>query len=190
MTFLRAVLFAKGTGSDASSYQPNRDESQWWNRRDALVRCVAAFLFGPSSGRRELVLLFEDDLSRMHMTYDVEHNKERLVPKEHTIVGLWKKAAQQKHGEWVQERGLTCRLYKHNTTADHSIPTNLESKRDVLEQLQATCSMEFLREKGLNSSSKVLLKKMNKQTLMEIAKEWNVRYTNNKSKPSLQALWD
>lgn len=181
MTFLRAVLFAKGTGADASSYQPNRDESQWWNRRDALVRCVAAFLFMP--GQRELVLLFEEDWSRMHMTYKSSVN-EQLVPKEQTIVGLWKKAAQQ--GKLVQENGLSCQLYK--SKANSRVPSKFDSKRDVLEYLQATCSIEFLREKGLNSSSKVLLRKMNKQASMEIGKEWNQRYGGNKTDSSQETL--
>jgi hypothetical protein len=181
MTFLRAVLFAKGTGADASSYQPNRDESQWWNRRDALVRCVAAFLFGPGEAK-ELVLLFEEDWSRMHMTYEAHRP---TVPTEQTIVGLWKKAAQQKHS--VHEKGLLCRLYKQNTkhTAGAAIPMSLESKRDVLVHLQATCSIEFLREKGLNSSSQVLLRKFNKQTLIEISKDWNSRYASV-SQPTLE----
>ncbi|GAX15491.1 hypothetical protein FisN_8Lh209 [Fistulifera solaris] len=187
MTFLRAVLFAKGTGADASSYQPNRDESQWWNRRDALVRCVAAFLFGPGGEAKELVLLFEDDWSRMHMTYE-KNDARPTVPTEQTIVGLWKKAAQQKQqDESVREKGLSCRLYKQNTkhTAGATIPMHLESKRDVLEQLQATCSIEFLREKGLNSSSQVLLRKFNKQTLIEISKDWNSRYASV-SQPTLE----
>jgi hypothetical protein len=185
MPFLRAVLFAKGTGADASSYQPNRDESQWWNRRDALVRCVAAFLFGPGEVK-ELILLFEDDWSRMHMT--VEEDARQTVPTEQTIVGLWKKAAQQKQqNESVREKGLSCRLYKQSTkhTAGAAIPMHLESKRDVLQRLQATCSIEFIREKGLNSSSQVLLRKFNKQTLIEISKDWNSRYASV-SQPTLE----
>ena len=45
---LRVVLLCKGRGADKASYRPHSsDESQWWGRRDALVRCAASFLFGP-----------------------------------------------------------------------------------------------------------------------------------------------
>ena len=71
---LTIVLLCSGKGADTQSYRPNLDESQWWGRRDALVRCVAASLFGPRGGIRndrsapdapsidtELVLLFDED---------------------------------------------------------------------------------------------------------------------------------
>lgn len=80
---LTVVLSCHGPGSDASTFRPRRDESQWWQRRYALVRCVAAFLGGPSlevagggqatyhsSSRRRLVLLFDEDWARMELEYD------------------------------------------------------------------------------------------------------------------------
>ena len=56
---LTVVLMCKGRGSD--SFRPNRDESQWWSRRDALVRCVASFLFSGTGWNKTLICIFGDD---------------------------------------------------------------------------------------------------------------------------------
>jgi hypothetical protein len=177
MCRLKVVLFAKGRGSDASTYRPNRDDSQWWNRRDALVRCVAAFLFGPNgkADHRELVILFDEDLSRMHMTYrqpelTTSPDACLLIPSEQTIVSLWKKAASQGNGEPVEIDGLTCRLASFRK--DESQVSGMDSKRDVLEFLQKACSLEFLRQHGLNSTTAVILRKTNKKTLMNVWSAW------------------
>ena len=55
------VLICSGDGSNSKSYRPNRDESQWWGRRDALVRCVSASLFGGTNNGQNvtLILLFD-----------------------------------------------------------------------------------------------------------------------------------
>lgn len=114
---LKVVLFCSGNGADVASYRPRRDDSQWWNRRDALVRCVASFLFGPANvskqQKRELVLLYDGDHCRVHMTLDDDDDddvdetvattveapirKNRtdhsgIVPSEHVIIGIWKEA--------------------------------------------------------------------------------------------------
>ena len=110
---LKVVLFCSGNGADVASYRPRRDDSQWWNRRDALVRCVASFLFGPRGVRqqkRELVLLYDGDHCRVHMTTTLDDDDDyetvaisaetrasrrdhhRIVPSEHVIIALWKEA--------------------------------------------------------------------------------------------------
>ena len=43
MKLLKVEFFVEGKGADANGYRPNKDESQWWSRRDALVRCMIAF---------------------------------------------------------------------------------------------------------------------------------------------------
>jgi hypothetical protein len=177
MCHLKVILLVKGVGAQASSYKPNRDETQWWNRRDALVRCVAAFLFGPrsSSRRRELVLLYDEDWSRMHMTYEQQSPKESsplLVPTEQTVVALWKRAASCNSGDTVELNGLTCRLEVSSRSLDGAIPTGFDSKRGILEHLQQTCSLDFLRKEGLNSSTNVILRKTNKKSLMQIWSRW------------------
>jgi len=174
MCRLKVVLFAKGRGADASSYLPNRDESQWWGRRDALVRCVAAFLFGPSApgpDSRELVLLYDEDWSRMHMKYSPSSSSSSIpVPKEQLVVGLWKRAASQTNGESVEFNGLSCRLVRSHTSGE--LPTGMDSKREILLHLQKCCSIDFLRKHGLNSSPAVILRKTNKQTLMKVWGQW------------------
>jgi hypothetical protein len=94
---LTVVLFVSGNGADVNTYRPLADETQWYHRRDALVRCVASFLFSvpaiplrfastkkivtdsgspalaPSQqqkSNRELVLLFDGDGVRFHMKYE------------------------------------------------------------------------------------------------------------------------
>ncbi|CAB9497378.1 triglyceride lipase activity [Seminavis robusta] len=100
---LQVVLFCTGNGADANSYRPRRDESQWWNRRDALVRCVAAFLFGPRNNSnedsRELILFYDGDYCRVHMKLEKElsdnqqeDDDDDAIPTEFTIIALWKQA--------------------------------------------------------------------------------------------------
>ena len=174
---LKVVLLCKGRGADAASYRPNRDESQWWSRRDALVRCVTAFLFGPSTKdcKKELVLLFDDDLARIHMTVEEDSD---VIPSEQAIVSLWKQAAQQLNKPLIS-RGLTCHivmdpLLQQDTasSASSSLPTGMDSKRHVLEYLQKKCAIDFLRSHGLNSSASVILRKTNKKALMDVWNEW------------------
>lgn len=115
---LRVVLLCKGRGADASSYRPNRDESQWWSRRDALVRCASSFLFGPQgTGRKELIFLFDDDMARMDMTVDPENCF--AVPTEQSILSSWTKSA-QKLNETVQMDGMICRVIMEPTMSDEN----------------------------------------------------------------------
>lgn len=184
MCRLKAVLFASGAGGIASSYKPTRDESQWWNRRDALVRCVAAFLFGPRpvahDDKRELVIIFSDDMARVHMYYDPP-KVEKLVPLEKAIISIWKNACLS-DGETIVCDGLRCQLIK--AASPSTVPNLVDSKRLILNHLQKYCSIEFLRQERLNSASDVILRKMNKQTLVEAWERWQKR-----SQPPGSDLW-
>lgn len=87
---LTYVLLCSGYGSDPNHFRPNRDDSQWWGRRDALVRCTCAALYtylgcrsdcnkngvkgrisnhnsSSSNSDIELVLLFDEDHARLRM---------------------------------------------------------------------------------------------------------------------------
>jgi hypothetical protein len=188
MCRLKVVLFANGRGADASTYKPNRDDSQWWNRRDALVRCVSAFLFGPEvddASHRELIILYDDDLSRMHMTYRQPESASAeacqcLIPSEQNIVSLWKQAASQENGEPVELSGLTCRLVASRKSGESRV-SGMDSKRDVLEFLQKACSLDFLRQHGLNSSTTVILRKTNKKSLMNVWGAWKQQEISKES---------
>lgn len=179
MCLVRVVLLCKGRGADVSSYQPNRDESQWWSRRDALVRCVASFLFGPSThpDSRELVLIHDEDYARMEMKLTnttVPAPSSSAVPTEQTILSIWKEAASNPNQAIRTCEGITCRLVVDETSnKDPSMPSNLDSKREILEYIQKHCSMEFLRQHGLNSSPSVILRKTNKKSLVQVWKQWS-----------------
>ncbi len=97
---VKVVLLCKTRGGDPDSYRPNRDETQWVGRRDALVRCVTSFLFGPvmmgmmteQNGNadnadntatdagtdafvsREIIMLFDDDLAQLRMSVNSSSN--------------------------------------------------------------------------------------------------------------------
>jgi hypothetical protein len=142
------------------------------------VRCVAAFLLGPpslhhhrsssdplSANGRELVIVYDQDWSCLHMEYaaptvarqqrpkESPPARQRLLPTERNVIALWKRAAKCP-GERIKENGQSCRLVPSNitlpATAAASMATsgrdNAGSKRDILEYLQAACLMEFLRQ--------------------------------------------
>jgi Basic tilted helix bundle domain len=186
-----AVLLCMGRGGDPNAFRPNRDESQWWSRRDALVRCVASFLFGPSSrGSKDMILLFDDDRARIYLSLD--GTASHAFPCEQMILALFKKAAQSR-GTTISKGGLSCRvvlpdptLVNNNSNNSKSsgsseLPTGLDSKRDLLEYLQKHCSIEFLRSNGLNSAAAVILRKTNKLALMDIWHKWQKEGKTQKS---------
>ena len=124
----------KGPGSDADSLRPNRDDSQWWGRRDALVRCISSFLFSPwpEKGSRELVFVFDDDLAQM--TIKVSENC-NTIPTERMIISLWKRAAQKLNTK-VEENGMECIVeidptFQTASTSSSDLPSGLDSKRQV-----------------------------------------------------------
>jgi hypothetical protein len=232
---LTVVLLCQGRGADPSSYRPHRDESQWWNRRDALVRCVTAFLYGPSSSsstRRELILLHDEDLATMQLTLshdddndddDIQDKNKNhkdssssstpiLLPTEQNILSIFKAAAKalskqslspninsakNHNGVSIRQDGMTCRirLPTLNTINKHSgrlIPSpsssssssSMASKRDMLQWLQSECSMDFLRQHGLNCSAGVCLKKLNKEKLFNIRNQWFEQQQQPKKPPT------
>ena len=188
------VLLCMGRGGDPNSFRPARDESQYWCRRDALVRCVTAFLFGPSgcsptncnshssSNNREMILIFDDDHAQVHLSLAAADSKMDIIPSEQVILALFKQAAQSPNQTVTcGSHGLICRtvmdpavcLNNQQRTSNTKDPSSgLDSKRDVLEYLQDKCSIDFLRNHGLNSSASVILRKSNKKTLMEVWKKW------------------
>lgn len=175
MSQVEVVLFVKGKGCDPSSFQPRRDESQWWNRRDALVRCVAAFLFGPHSKNVEksLILLFDEDWSRIYLKLAEGYTEiaKNFVPTEQNVIGALRKVAEDSPGTSVVYHGLQATLILSENMDTSDLPSTL-SRRSILEHMQRTCSMDFLREHGLNSSTAAILKKNNKQKLNATWKAW------------------
>ncbi|KDO35657.1 hypothetical protein SPRG_18819 [Saprolegnia parasitica CBS 223.65] len=173
MVHVKVVLLCKGRGGDAASYQPHRDESQWWNRRDALVRCVSAFLHGPSSAyctSRELVLVHDEDWARMHVT------KGDATPSEFNVVNAWRETAQHAKASSASS-AVACKLVQSALSiAGADTVAAMESKREVLEHLQKHCDMDFLRGHRLNSKPDVVLRKTNKQALLRVWDEWTATH--------------
>jgi hypothetical protein len=54
-----------------------------------------------------------------------------------------------------------------------ALPTGMDSKREILQYLQANCDLDFLRQHDLNSSATVVMKKSNKLSLLKVWDEWS-----------------
>lgn len=223
---IRVVLCGcQGKGGDPNSFRPQAHDKQWWGRRDALVRCVTSFLFGPvsstaasselsspsSNNGRELVLLFDEDRTQIHMTtirsdgtvddgrsdnkiasWITSSAHDSTIPTEQTILRLWKRASSPHNvGRMVEESGIQCRVVidptaaslsqdkqestasSHNTTNTNEKVNNLVgSKRQILEHIQKTCPLEFLKAKRLNARSDVILRKVNRDSLLKVWSEY------------------
>jgi len=124
---LTICILCSGKGSDGQSYRPNRDESQWWARRDALVRCVAASLYGtrtPAGGgggggvgiRTQLCLLFDEDGCVMKMDGTGGND----VPTERNVISRWRNAA--------IHAGRTTESFCSSTTNAYGSGINLSEK--------------------------------------------------------------
>jgi len=182
MSQVDVVLFVKGKGSDAASYRPRRDESQWWNRRDALVRCVAAYLLGPrgpSCVKKSMVLIFDEDWARICLEPMDGQVHLKFIPTEKNVISLLKKVAEAVPGTPVQEQGIQATMILSKNAVIDDLHSKLDSKRSILEHLQKICSIEFLREHSLNSSAAAILKKTNKQKLIGLWKTWMQQTSTN-----------
>jgi hypothetical protein len=121
------VLLCPGPGG--TGWQPQRDSTQWWNRRDAVVRCVAAFLghavgvgatpdlsknttndalAAASSWSPTLILCFDDDGVRIDLcpTHNTTTPQTTFVPTEYNVIRLLGRAAAVP-GSPVEQDGLT-----------------------------------------------------------------------------------
>ena len=189
MCNLKVILFISGTGSDEKQYKPDQDATQWWSRRDSLARAVSSFLFGAPAQdgrRRELVFVFDEDLARYHMTVDSKYSvtdcDDEFFPSEKNLITLWREAAGKINGDCfsatVQDGPIRCEIRGKKQSAKTKKSETI-SKRDLLEMIQKQCSLEFLREHGLNCSSKVALKKANRKHLLSVWHLWHESTTKS-----------
>ncbi|RHY33365.1 hypothetical protein DYB32_001692 [Aphanomyces invadans] len=193
MCHVKVVLLCKGRGGDAASYRPTRDESQWWNRRDALVRCVSSFLHGPWSAHcssRELVLLHDEDFARIHMSVTNPLSC-RVLPTEQNVVSAWKASASSVSKDRY-DSPWACRVERVQETGASTSAASavqlMDSKRQVLEHIQAHCSIEFLRQNGLNSKPDVILRKTNKKSLVQVWHQWTSAHKPSRATSSTSPL--
>ena len=97
---LTFVLLCSGKGADYQSYRPKLQESQWCMRRDALVRCTCASLYGRNHATEtddELFLLYDEDFSMIRMnrmSKGMSANLENVQPPtEENVISAWRKAS-------------------------------------------------------------------------------------------------
>ena len=158
---VKVVLLANGIGSNPQTYRPNADESQWWNRRDALVRCVTAFFFCSTKknknknnnnsnmishnhhsacSNKELIILFDEDWSYFSMkcvsttTTGTTNSKRHIPPSESTIIQLWKCSAQNP-GIRIRynDLGLSCQcIHRNNGLANTSEPNVMKDIESIM----------------------------------------------------------
>lgn len=106
MNHLTVVLLCSGNGADPTQFRPGRDDVRYRNRHDALVRCVAASLYGGASPSAtttcELIFLYDGDLACVRMSLSPAtaavdgtngSRKPPPPPLEKDIVSSWRDAA-------------------------------------------------------------------------------------------------
>ena len=92
-----AVTFLLTAAGSAKHFRPERDESQWWGRRDAHSRCAAAALWhgeGQAFGGVGACLILYEDGSMIHM--DPQVVQQCPVPCEASLISRWRDAALEK----------------------------------------------------------------------------------------------
>jgi hypothetical protein len=164
---IKVVLFANGIGSNPNTYRPDSDESQWWNRRDALVRCVTAFLFTGNSKphnnnnnnnnytnnnnkngcSKELIILFDEDWSYFSMIYTSPSTQTSspqtiILPTERNVIQLWKYSSQNPgiRIEQHSDFGLSCLCCTTTTT---TILQKTTLTNDMTQQQQTVTTMNI-----------------------------------------------
>ncbi|XRB09503.1 BTHB domain-containing protein [Pycnococcus provasolii] len=195
---LHYLLLSGGVASP-DSFQPYRDATQWWGRRDALVRCVSASLFalttthehgtGAPTQQAQERSSSQQQFSGLHIFFSDDgalmcHNSIQLVPlvkvpTEKKIVALWRTAASSSSAS--SRAGAVMCVSASKRLPSTSTPDSLASldKRALIAHLQTNCSMDFLRRQHLNSSVDALLKKTNKDKLLQVHDEWCRLQNNN-----------
>lgn len=186
---VKVVLLANGSGSNPQTYRPNADESQWWNRRDALVRCVTAFFFcttrnnnsrkksshnHSACSNKELIILFDEDWSYFSMkctpttTTTTTGSSNKRIPSESTIIHLWKYSAQNP-GIRIRynDLGLSCLCINSISLANTSEP-------NVTKDIESILLMNNKHGKSYSQTNTMMVKSdiaggdsNNKRTLLE-----------------------
>lgn len=183
--------------SKSDGFRPNKDETQWWMRRDAHCRISYACLLSLQSkyARPDLVgkchLFYPADASYMQM--EIRNSKSSIRRKQEPIerswVELWRQASQQcdrGSGTVIMNMGsgnieVVAKLVrtevslvgkKRNISDVSSSQLELWDKSDILNFLSTHCTSEFLKRHRLNSSRNSILKKKNKRDLLSIFEDW------------------
>jgi hypothetical protein len=156
-------------------------------------------------------LVPDDESGKKNVKKKMNDVTMRMVPTEQALVSLWKQAA-QKPNETITYHGLACTIHVNRfdeelkdttttattaivaessskkvgastTTTTLTMPRGLDSKRQVLEYLQKQCSMDFLRQHGLNSKPDIVLRKANRSSLLKVWNQWRQEMNKSMSQP-------
>ena len=153
MVHLSFALLAEGS-AQKSTWRPDEDETQWWSRRDALVRCTALALWsfqevtptGNISTVDEVSLIYPDDELTV-MRVDSNLTSEIKVPCERALIrcfknaaGVQEKGARRMAGFAVDWKGVQCtrqawrasQLERGTTSAGAEAVFESFSKREAL----------------------------------------------------------
>lgn len=181
---LTFVLFCSGA-LDAKTLRPELDSTQWWGRRDALVRCTSVLWEAPVV--REVVLLHADDNALLRTCAAAAGAIP--APTERRLISAWRDVAEGTSVPGVScERGAwrAARLAAPvdasggaaaNGGGDGAEPSGASEleqldKREILAFLHANCDAAFLRAHALNSPAPVVLRRCNKAALLRAHAAW------------------
>ena len=109
-----------------------------------------------------------------------------FIPTERAIVTLWKASA-SKPNQVVEHDGLSCQLFPFHIPQEQP---SFDNKRQVLESIQKHCSIDFLRQQGLNASAAVLLRKTNMNKLLQAWKLWTTKQAKEHNYPPLKTIFN
>jgi len=111
MVKLSFALLAEGSAKK-STWRPDEDETQWWARRDALVRCTALALWSFKEEKaeqlvEEVSIIYPDDELTV-MRVDARVTNDIKVPCEKALIRCFKTAAGLQETGAKAEKGVEC----------------------------------------------------------------------------------
>lgn len=149
MTRLSFVLLAEGSAKKAT-FRPEEDESQWWSRRDALVRCTALALWSFEGKQQqekmveEVTIIYPDDELTV-MRVDSSLTAKISVPCERALIRAFKSAAGLQETGARPEREIECvRQAFRSSQLEKGTPAGAAavfesfSKREVIPHIPGT----------------------------------------------------
>jgi hypothetical protein len=179
------------------SFRPSEDKSQWWARRDALVRILDAQQQGRVAGNEMEAFSYimfhngnsdSDDKSVSVMSCSLSVNTVSEEEVLHAMKRCGKSSSQPRleTSRFLHQPNIVCHSLSAATNNISVQSTHLvgaisdtSSKKEILSILQSQCSIDHLRKHNLNSTAEIVLKKKNVQQLREAWNDWNASQSNN-----------
>jgi hypothetical protein len=192
---------------DYQSFRPKEDHSQWWSRRDALVRIANVCCFdGPgvyNGITKEVIYIFND--TKTNDTFEKKEEKKNIgvviidgekmhkevhIPTENEILQTFRNSLKSCK-EVLNEASFTSEHLQSVESfeikmdkSNESVSSNL-SKKEMISIMQQRAPLEFLRKFHLNGSLELVLKKINKNKLDEAYSEFIAASSQSEYNPLL-----